>query len=170
MESTGQRDENPFTMRFMKRLHLALSMLPALAIPAYLNLQTDHAKDEKEIRMGVESMALGWNSGSGAKFAAPFADHADYVVVNGMWIRGKAEIDKGHQMLFDGMYKGTTNGGTVKRIRFIRPDVAIVHVEWSLKFNGMDNKAMNTQTWAKNNGKWVIEAFQNTPVAVRGGG
>jgi len=87
------------------------------------------SKDEAAIRANVEQMAKGWNMKSGAEFAKPFAEDADYVVVNGAHIKGRAANAGGHQQIFNTIYKDSRNAGTVKQIRFVRPDVAIVHVE-----------------------------------------
>ncbi len=126
------------------------------------------SKDEAAIRANVEQMAKGWNMKSGAEFAKPFAEDADYVVVNGAHIKGRAANAAGHQQIFNTIYKDSRNAGTVKQIRFVRPDVAIVHVEWNLSFkvNGEEQKghALSTMVMTKEKGKWSIAAFQNTAI------
>ncbi len=126
------------------------------------------SKDEAAIRANVEQMAKGWNMKSGAEFAKPFAEDADYVVVNGAHIKGRAANAAGHQQIFDTIYKDSRNAGTVKQIRFVRPDVAVVHVEWNLSFkvNGEEQKghALSTMIMTKEKGKWSIAAFQNTAI------
>src|SRR5688500_20257432 len=64
--------------------------------------------DDAAIRENVRQLEAGWNSKSGALFARPFAEDADYVVINGMHIRGRAAIDKGHQHIFETYMKETT--------------------------------------------------------------
>ena len=126
------------------------------------------SKDEAAIRANIEQMAKGWNMKSGAEFAKPFAEDADYVVVNGAHIKGRAANAYGHQQIFNTIYKDSRNAGTVKQIRFVRPDVAIVHVEWNLSFkvNGEEKKghALSTMVMTKEKGKWNIAAFQNTAI------
>ena len=120
--------------------------------------------DEQAIRGLIASIEAGWNAASGVKFAAPFAENADYVVVNGMHIKGRKIIGDAHQGLFTGVYKGSVNKADIKSVRFLRPDVAVALVAWTLKHGQGTNNAMNTMVWVKNNGKWEIEAFHNTPV------
>ena len=126
------------------------------------------SKDEAAIRANVEQIAKGWNMKSGAEFAKPFAEDADYVVVNGAHIKGRAANAAGHQQIFDTIYKDSRNAGTIKQIRFVRPDVAVVHVEWNLSFkvNGEEKKghALSTMVMTKEKGKWNIAAFQNTAI------
>ena len=56
----------------------------------------DPKSDEAAIRKVVQQVQDGWNAKSGEAFAAPFAADADYVVVNGMKIKGRDLIEKGH--------------------------------------------------------------------------
>jgi len=138
------------------------------------NAQTlqNSSTDEAAIRQVVQQVQNGWNAHDGKAFAAPFAPDADYVVVNGTKVKGREAIEKGHTAIFSTIYKGSHNVGTVKSIRFLRPDVAIVHVEWNLEFRAggemRKGHAMNTMVMTKDGGKWNIAAFQNTPIQEQG--
>jgi uncharacterized protein (TIGR02246 family) len=129
-------------------------------------------QDENTVRQIVKSVETGWNAHDGKAFAAPFAPDADYVIVNGMHIKGRDAIEKGHVGIFTTIYKDSRNVGTIKSVRFLRPDVAVVHVEWNLEFkaNGETRKghALNTMIMTKDNGKWSIAAFHNTPIMPQG--
>lgn len=131
------------------------------------------SKDEAAIRANVEQMETGWNAHDGKAFAAPFAEDADYVVVNGMHTKGKDAIEKGHIGIFTTIYKDSRNAATIKSIRFLRKDIAVAHVEWNLEFRvGGEMKrgnAISTMIMIKDNGKWSIAAFQNTPIHPQGG-
>ena len=128
------------------------------------------SKDEAAMRDSVKQMETGWNTKSGPVFAKPFAEDADYVVINGMYIKGRAAIETGHQRIFDTIYKDTTLSLTVKQIRFLRPDVAVVHVSGQRVGPGKDlnQEAMITIVMTKQKDGWLIAAFQNTAVAPRG--
>ena len=125
------------------------------------------AEDEKAIRVNVEQMVKGWNMKSGAEFAKPFAEDSDYVVVNGMHIKGRVDNAAGHQMIFDTFYKDTDISAAIEKIRFLRPDVAVVHV-LAERFPKADKsktvKGRLTMVMVKNAGKWEIAAFQNTEI------
>lgn len=131
--------------------------------------QTSSA-DEAAIRQIVQQVQDGWNAHDGKAFASPFAPDANYVVVNGMKIDGREAIEKGHTAIFSSIYKDSHNVATVKSIRFLRPDVAVVHVEWNLEVSkgGEKAQAMNTMVMTKEGGKWSIAAFHNTPVRAQG--
>lgn len=129
---------------------------------------SDTSKDEAAIRANVEQMIKGWNMKSGAEFAKPFAEDADYVVINGMYFKSRAVIGEVHQRIFDTFYKNTTLALTVRQIRFLRADVAVVHIRGALKDAQNDLTrtidANMTLVMTKNNGKWKIAAFQNTQI------
>jgi uncharacterized protein (TIGR02246 family) len=145
------------------------TVLAACALAA--TARATGADDEAAIRDNVRQMETGWNRKSGALFAKPFAEDADYVVINGMHIRGREAIDKGHQHIFDTIMKETTLSLAVERIRHLRPDVAIVHVRargtTPQPAGPRETEARITLVMSKEKDGWRIAAFQNTEVAKR---
>jgi uncharacterized protein (TIGR02246 family) len=125
------------------------------------------AEDDAAIRESVRQMETGWNAKSGEQFAKPFAEDADYVVINGMHIRGRDAIGKGHQQIFDTFMKETTVSVSVKQTRFVRADVAVVHVRSLLKSPQGEAEGSITLVMSKEKTGWQIVAFQNTPVVNR---
>ena len=127
------------------------------------------AAEALAIREVVAAVEAGWNAGDGSRFAAPFAEDADYVIVDGRYINGRQTIAQGHQQIFDTVYRDTHNVATVQGIRFHGTDVAIVHVGWQLTFRQDQavHKSMCTMMMAKSSDAWSIIAFQNTPVVSR---
>lgn len=156
-----------------RMINVALAALAALqfSVAAQASVRPDSsAADDAAIRESVRQLEAGWNSKSGALFARPFAEDADYVVINGMHIRGRAAIDEGHQQIFDTHMKGTTLGLNVKQTRYVRADVAVVHVGARLKLpqaggSAKEADAAITLVMSKEKGNWQIVAFQNTQVA-----
>ncbi len=126
------------------------------------------SRDERSVRQVVGQVQEAWNAHDGKAFASPFAADADYVVVNGMYAKGRDEVEKGHTGLFNSIYKDSRNVAIIRSVRFLRKDVAVVHVEWNLEFRvgGKTEKghALNTMIMTKDKGIWSIAAFQNTPI------
>ena len=137
--------------------------------PGTMQAQNTRNPDEAAIRENVKMIETGWNTKSGALFATPFAEDADYVVINGAYIKGREVIAKAHQQIFDTIYKDTTVVLTVKQIRFLRPEVAVVHVNGQRNGPAKDFKqeALLTLVMTKEKQGWTIAAFQNTGVATR---
>ena len=145
-------------------LSLALAALLACALGASAQTQAAGG-DDAALRENVRQMEAGWNSKSGAAFAKPFAEDADYVVINGTRIKGREAIAEGHQRIFDTIYKDSVMSLSVKQVRMLRADVAVVHVSAHLKFGAQEGDAVITVVMTKEGGAWKIAAFQNTGVA-----
>ena len=151
-------------------LTLVILLACALVVSAQekRDVKGSRAADEAAIRESVKELEQGWNTKSGAAFARPFSEDAEYVVINGMHIQGRVEIEKGHQRIFDTFYKESTLSLNVKQIRFLRPDVALVHVSAHLRIpqgdTARETEAIITLVMTKDNGVWKIKGFQNTQV------
>ena|SRR6185503_3957136 len=148
-------------------MRLALVTLLLLSITPVPQAQHQPGADEAAIRENVKQLEMGWNTKSGATFAKPFAQDADYVVINGMYIKGRNVIETAHQQIFDTIYKDTMISLSVKQVRFLRPDVAVVHVNGhrSAPTKDLEHDAMLTLVMTKEKAGWRIAAFQNTAVA-----
>jgi uncharacterized protein (TIGR02246 family) len=159
-------------------MKLKIFVITVIMMGATINLFAQEkisqtSRNEAAIRANVEQMVKGWNMKSGAEFAKSFAEDSDYVVINGMHIKGRAANAKSHQQIFDTIYKDSSIVATIKQIRFLRPDVAVVHGESNLTFkiNGEEKKGNGivTLVMTKEKGKWSIAAFQNTAIQPQGG-
>ena len=130
---------------------------------------TNRTSDEQAIRDAISAVEAGWNARDGKQFAAPFAEDADYVIVDGNYIKGRQIIAAGHQQIFDTVYRDTRYAATVHGIRFLADDVAVAHVEWNLTFlqNAAVQKAMATAVMTEADGAWSIAAYHNTPIVSR---
>ncbi|HEX8456576.1 MAG TPA: SgcJ/EcaC family oxidoreductase [Pyrinomonadaceae bacterium] len=156
-----------------RRFLCVLVTIAACALGGSFFLRAAHAHgtdapDEAAMRENVRQLETGWNTKSGAAFAKPFAADADYVVINGLHIRGQEAIAEGHQRIFDTIYKNSTLVLSVKQIRMLRPDVAVVHVNSTLKSQQgaerREGNAIITLVMMKEKDGWRIVAFQNTQV------
>ena len=153
----------------MKTLVFVTLMMLGFSAPT-MQSQEGRAADEAAMRESIKQLETGWNTKSGALFAKPFAEDADYVVINGMYIKGRATIESAHQRIFDTIYRDTNITLTVKQIRFLRPDVAVAHVTGHREgpTKELTSDAMLTLMMTKEKQGWVIAAFQNTAVTAGG--
>ena len=147
---------------------LAACALNGHASSASAPPRTD-ATEEDAIRENVRQMETGWNTKSGALYAKPFAADADHVVVNGTHLRGREAIGQSHQRIFDTFFKHSVLTVSIKQIRFLRPDVAVVHVTGNNRVGqGAETRELKvivTVVMTKDKGEWKITAFQNTLIA-----
>lgn len=155
-------------MLLLKRCSILTAVILAFALTGLAQTTPKMSEDETAVRELVQKVQDGWNTHDGKAFAAPFHTDADYVIVNGMFINGREAIEKGHLGIFTTIYKDSRNVATIKSVRFLRNDVAVVHIGWNLEFNvgGKPQKAqaINTMIFTKEKGKWGIAVFQNTPI------
>jgi uncharacterized protein (TIGR02246 family) len=112
-------------------------------------------------------MMAGWNQGSGAAFAAAFTEDGHLVGFDGTHFRGRAEVAPFHQELFDKWLKGTRLVGRVTDIRFLSPDIALLHAVGGTIARGKstpapDRDSIQTLVATRQNGQWHLAAFQNT--------
>jgi uncharacterized protein (TIGR02246 family) len=127
-----------------------------------------YTDDEVVVRSLYFQMIDGWNKGSGDAFAAPFAEDGDLVGFDGMHLRGRQEIASFHQQLFDILVKGSRLVGKIRNVRFLTPDVVIMHAVGGTIMNGQtdiepERNSVHTLVAMKgNDGKWRLAAFQNT--------
>jgi uncharacterized protein (TIGR02246 family) len=120
----------------------------------------------------------GWNRGSGAAFAAPFAEDGDLIGFDGTHIKGRAEIAAFHQPLFATYLKGTRLVGRVTSVRFLSPDVALMHTLGGTVKRGKavpapERDSIQTLVATKSGDTWHLAAFQNTrlrPIGRNAGG
>jgi len=154
----------------MKNYGFAVVAILVIALaPATWLTRDSRAADEAAIRESVKQMELGWNTADGSLFAKPFAEDADYVVINGNHLKGRDVIGAAHQRIFDTIYKDTMITLTVKQIRFLRPDVAVAHVSGHREGPTRDlvSDAFITLVLTKEKSGWTIAAFQNTQVVTQ---
>lgn len=109
----------------------------------------------------------GWNQGSGAAFAAVFAKDGDLVAFDGTHFHGQAEIAPFHQELFTKWLKGSRLVGQVKDVRFLSPNIAVMHAIGGTILRGQsqptpERDSIQTLVAVQEAGAWRIAAFQNT--------
>lgn len=81
----------------------------------------------------MEEVETAWNSHDMRRFAACFAEDADFVNVGGVWIRGREEIEEKHARSHAGRFKGSTMQMKLAALKGIVPGVAVAHVTWRME-------------------------------------
>lgn len=138
-------------------------------------IQPDHDEttrnpaDEEAVRELYQQLVAGWNQGSGAAFAAAFTEDGDLVAFDGTHFKGRQEIASFHQQLFDKWMKGSRLVGQVEDMRFLNPDVALMHAVGSTVMRGKagpspERDSIQTLVAIRQGGEWRLAALQNTRV------
>jgi uncharacterized protein (TIGR02246 family) len=134
---------------------------------------TNHSADEAAVRALYRELMDGWDRGSGEAFASVFTEDGDLVAFDGTHFEGREEIAPFHQQLFDKWLKGSRLVGQVKDVRFLRPDVALMHAVGSTVMRGKnepspERDSIQTLVAVREGGEWRLAAFQNTRVRPMG--
>jgi len=149
----------------MKSLVAAVLALN-LAAPSTVLAQTK--SDEAAIRNLPQAFCDAWNRHDSYALAQVMADDVDFVTVGAMWLHGRPDFEKYHLRLLSGRFNQSTTTSLKTAVRFLRPNVAIVH--WSWKIAGDRNVdgtsrqpryGMMTMVVEQRNDSWLVVASQN---------
>jgi uncharacterized protein (TIGR02246 family) len=150
-----------------------LTIIVALAVIAVSQqaVAADRATDEKAIRLVVKEYETLWNKHDMTSFGDLFTDDAEWVNVVGHVWRGKADIQKAHQIVHATNFKNRNMQLDNLTVRFIRPDVAVSIVRWTLDgFEAPDGRQfpkgpnVATLVFVKQDGEWLISSGENVTV------
>ena len=157
-------------------------MLPAIAFvlfalttqPASPASGSDSAA-EAAIRTIVADQVVAWNAGDAKQYASRLAPDASFTNLFGMVMYGAPAFEKRHAEILSTFYKGTTKRHTVRRIRFVAADVAIVDIDNEV--HGVTSmpggiavpkdgvvKTQLMEVFVRRQGQWWIEAYHNVDV------
>lgn len=125
--------------------------------------------EETAILKLVVALEARWNAGDGTGYADLFTEDADYVAFNGAHAKGRFENARNHQQLFDTWLKDSVLEGEIKDLRFLTPEVALLHLVGNvrLRWQRTPNPARDsiaTLIAVKGNGEWRFAAFHNTRI------
>lgn len=122
--------------------------------------------DEEAIREIPQRMIEAWNRGSGDAFASPFAETADFVAFEGTHLQGRQAIAEFHTRLFADGVKGTRIAGEAKFVRFLSPELAVMHAVARVALPGQhkpspSRDSMQLFVVRKSAGRWCVESIMN---------
>ncbi|WP_054814742.1 SgcJ/EcaC family oxidoreductase [Nocardia arizonensis] len=128
-------------------------------------MTSEHA-DAHAIRELFDRQARAWRDGDAAAFAALFTEDADYVTWFGTHSKGRRAIHESHIPVFEKYLKNTRLDGEITGLRFLAPDVALVHGKGAVlkgkRKRTFRNTKVQTTVVVRRDGQWRIAAFQNT--------
>jgi len=131
---------------------------------------TDTATDPATIAASLFQQAEdAWNAADGAAFGALFTEESDFVNIRGEHHRGSVAIARGHQGIFDTIYRGSRVHYQPELARSVAPGTIVALAAATLEvpagpLEGVLNARM-TIVITEQDGRWLITAFHNTLVA-----
>jgi uncharacterized protein (TIGR02246 family) len=129
--------------------------------------------DEATIRQIIEEQTAAANRHDTQAWCKDFAEDAEFTNPFGMVFQGRGEIEKRHAEIFSGMFREIRETVSVRRVRFLRSDVAIIATDSEVtNYRSLPPALASsitdgvfysraTQTFVKDNGTWRIVARQD---------
>ena len=116
----------------------------------------------------VGELEKAWNAADGEGFGRAFAEDADFVNIRGEHVRTRDAIAKGHQGIFNTIYKGSRVQLQVTAVRAIAPGVLLAHVKSTLTAPtgplAGEHRSLFSAVLVQDQHNWRIAAFHNTAV------
>ena len=158
---------------FLGALAVCAVVISLISVKGQANAQD--TADEQRIRNIVQNEARAWTIGDAAAYSRDFAADGVFTNILGQFSVGHEAFLKQHEYIFKGPYRGTTAHLDIVSLKFVRPDVAIVHVLSSVTgFESLtqglakDSKGrLRTrllQVLVRENGSWRIVDYHNVDV------
>jgi len=125
-------------------------------------------EEEQAVRKLPEAFRDAFNKHDAHELAGIMAEDVDFVTVGALWLHGRTNFEKYHTRLLSGRFKETTTTILQTSVRFLRPDLAVVHWSWTIhgdrSIDGTPRArrfGMMTMVAEKRTGKWQVVVAQN---------
>lgn len=156
-------------------MKVVLALLLAVAVFTSSPARSDSAADEAAIRAIVVEQVNAWNVGDAVAFSRSFAPEGSFTNIRGTVFYGHRTFEDRHREIFAGFFKGSRLSMSVTRIRFVRPDVAIVDLATEVgnlsgappgvKPNAEGKITTRLQqVFVRDAGVWRVESYHNVDV------
>jgi uncharacterized protein (TIGR02246 family) len=134
--------------------------------------KTSYSADEGAIHELFQKSIEAWKRGDSEAYAAQFTEDSDYVAFDGTHLRGRQANAQSHKKLFDTFLKDSEVQGYIKNLRFLTPDVAVLHAVGGIRLRWQSRVSpgrVSIQTFVvvKRDGVWRFTAFHNCRVQRR---
>ena len=128
--------------------------------------------DEKEVGLLYQELLKRWNKRRASEMTDLFAENGNLVGFDGSQINGRSEARSVLSQIFAN-HQTAAYLGIVKEVRLLSPDVAILRAVAGMVPPGESDinpevNAVQTLVAVKQQNKWIIALFQNTPAAFHG--
>jgi uncharacterized protein (TIGR02246 family) len=129
-------------------------------------------EDERQIEQLIGELANAWNRGDAKAYGARYLADATFTNANGSFFVGRDEFYRRHEEIFRGVLRGTAVAMTIKKLRFVRPDVAIVDAGTGISGSPLRPQGVEVgpdgvlrscllMMLLKQDGGWWITAYHN---------
>lgn len=154
-------------------LHLVAASL--LAVATLSSCSSTAASQRNQIAMNINPAEIAtrlanhletaWNAADGENFGAVFTNDASFVDIRGDHHQSRTAIGKGHQAIFDGIYRGSKVHFEITSASVLG-NVVVAHAHIAMEAPGAPLPPNDGSTASfvviDDGGTWRIAAFHNT--------
>lgn len=125
--------------------------------------------DTTAVREVPQRIVAAWANNDGDAFASVFTEDATMILPGGIFVAGRDGIRTFMGAAYSGPYKGTRVFGEPVSAKFLGPEAAVLVTKGGV-LTGQESEVAPERavraTWvlAKQDGQWLITAYQNTPI------
>jgi uncharacterized protein (TIGR02246 family) len=119
--------------------------------------------EDAAVKQVVAGFSEGWNTHDAHAMCASLADDVQWVNWRGEPLGSRQAVEDEHAKLFADLYKNTRRTDTVKSIRYLSPEFAVVDDYWTMtgarKRDGSEwpyRAGYANFVMAKRNGRWIV--------------
>lgn len=134
------------------------------------------AADSASIAAILADLDRAWHDADAGRWVSHYAPDARFINIAGMVMPDTGALRSRLHQIFNGVFKGSRHVGTLRHLRFVGADVAVVDED--IEITGFSALPAGTRPTAPGllrtrmrhvlqrvDGRWRIVASQNTPVA-----
>ena len=154
------------------RVKIALAVLLFFSISAALSwaqMASNMDADSAAIKQCVAAWEDAWNRHDAHATAVAYVEDGDFSSTTGVPSHGWKELEAHYNEIFTTFLKDAHRTDTVRSIRFLRPDIASVDIDWQMTGartrDGKDapnRKGLLTWVVTKRNGQWMILIYHES--------
>jgi uncharacterized protein (TIGR02246 family) len=144
-------------------LLFAMPLAMGLARAAAADDSAANSVDDAAVKQVVAGFSDGWNTHDAHAMCASLADDVQWVNWRGEFLGTRQGVEDEHTKLFSDLYKNSHRTDTVKSIRYLNPELAVVDDYWTMtgarKRDGSDwpyRAGYTNSLMAKRNGHWIV--------------
>ena len=125
--------------------------------------------DDQAVRDLAARFETAWNTHDMNVLGAITTEDVDFVNVAGSHWKGREDVVRQHARLHQAMFKDSIWTTETVRVQFLRPDTALVHIDWAMRGDlnadgtpRPPRKGIFTWLVVKESGAWKVRAAHNT--------
>src|SRR5262245_52871913 len=141
-----------------------LSILLVALAPTILSAQV--SDPSQALKQRVAAFQTAWNAHAAATVTALFAPDGDLIMEDGPFVQGRSAVQQWWHDRFAGMAKGTSIALTVRTVRPVTSDVALLNIVAKVSGDLPQGRQMGSDedrgTWVmvRQGGQWFISALR----------